>query len=65
MTGQPGADTEAIRALVREVLADLLPAAAGFRGTQVQRIPGPGSRSRWARTGGGRARAGGAAAHGS
>ena len=28
MTGQPGADTEAIRALVREVLADLLPAAA-------------------------------------
>src|SRR2546429_319768 len=28
MTGQPAADTEAIRALVREVLADLLPAAA-------------------------------------
>ena len=28
MTSQPGADTEAIRALVREVLADLLPAAA-------------------------------------
>ena len=28
MTGQPGADTEAIRVLVREVLADLLPAAA-------------------------------------
>jgi len=28
MTGQPGADTDAIRALVREVLADLLPAAA-------------------------------------
>ncbi len=28
MTGQPGADTEVIRALVREVLADLLPAAA-------------------------------------
>jgi hypothetical protein len=28
MSGQPGADTEAIRALVREVLADLLPAAA-------------------------------------
>ena len=28
MTGQPGADTEAIRALVREVLAELLPAAA-------------------------------------
>jgi hypothetical protein len=27
MTGQPLADTEAIRALVREVLADLLPAA--------------------------------------
>jgi hypothetical protein len=27
MTGQPGADTDAIRALVREVLADLLPAA--------------------------------------
>lgn len=27
MTGQPGADTEAIRALVREVLADLLPGA--------------------------------------
>jgi hypothetical protein len=32
MTGQPGADTEAIRALVREVLADLLPAAG--------RVPG-------------------------
>jgi hypothetical protein len=32
MTGQPGADPEAIRALVREVLADLLPAAA--------RVPG-------------------------
>lgn len=28
MTGQPGADTEVIRALVREVLADLLPAPA-------------------------------------
>jgi hypothetical protein len=27
MTGQPGADTEAIRALVREVLAELLPTA--------------------------------------
>jgi hypothetical protein len=27
MTGHPGADTEAIRALVREVLADLLPGA--------------------------------------
>jgi hypothetical protein len=32
MTGQPGADTEVIRALVREVLADLLPAAS--------RVPG-------------------------
>jgi hypothetical protein len=32
MTGQPGADTEAIRALVREVLADLLPSAARFPG---------------------------------
>ncbi len=32
MTAQPGADTEAIRALVREVLADLLPAAG--------RVPG-------------------------
>ncbi len=32
MTTQPGADTEAIRALVREVLADLLPAAG--------RVPG-------------------------
>jgi len=32
MTGQPGADIEAIRALVREVLADLLPAAG--------RVPG-------------------------
>jgi hypothetical protein len=28
MTGQPGIDGEALRALVREVLADLLPAAA-------------------------------------
>ena len=28
MTGQPGVDGEAIRALVREVLADLLPAAS-------------------------------------
>jgi hypothetical protein len=36
MTGQPGADTEAIRALVREVLADLLPAAARDPGN-----PGP------------------------
>jgi hypothetical protein len=32
MSGYPGADTEAIRALVREVLADLLPAAG--------RVPG-------------------------
>jgi hypothetical protein len=34
MTGVPGADSEAIRALVREVLADLLPAAGRVPGTQ-------------------------------
>ena len=45
MTGQPGAETEAIRALVREVLADLLPSAArdpGNPGTAGSRgLPGP------------------------
>ena len=62
MTGQPGADTEAIRALVREVLADLLPAAGRVPGkpggTGLEAIGGaqPGRRG---------ARAGGAAAHGS
>ena len=43
MTGQPGADTEAIRALVREVLADLLPAAGrvpGNPGAVDSRAPG-------------------------
>ena len=38
MTGQPLADTEAIRALVREVLADLLPAAGRDPGL----VPGAG-----------------------
>jgi hypothetical protein len=33
MTSQPGADTEAIRALVREVLADLLPSVARDSGS--------------------------------
>jgi len=32
MTGTPGVDTDAIRALVREVLADLLPSAGGVPG---------------------------------
>ena len=48
MTGQPGADTEAIRALVREVLADLLPTAA--------RVPGnPGGAGAAGAAGGGAA----------
>ena len=44
MTGQPAADTEAIRALVREVLADLLPAAARDPGNPGAAAPagGPG-----------------------
>ena len=45
MTGQPGADTAAIRALVREVLADLLPAASrdpGNPGTAGPAQAGPG-----------------------
>ena len=40
MTGQPGADTEAIRALVREVLADLLPAAGPVPGNPGGAGPG-------------------------
>jgi len=45
MTGQPGADTETIRALVREVLADLLPAAARDPGNPAAAAPAgvPGS----------------------
>jgi hypothetical protein len=43
MTGQPVADTEAIRALVREVLADLLPAAVRDPGNPgAAGEPGPG-----------------------
>ena len=43
MSGQPGPDTEVIRALVREVLADLLPVAArdpGNPGTAGSAGPG-------------------------
>ena len=40
MTGQPGPDAQAIRALVREVLADLLPAAGPVPGNPGGAGPG-------------------------
>ena len=45
MTGHPGVDSEAIRALVREVLADLLPTVGRDRGNPggaASAQPGPG-----------------------
>ena len=45
MTAQPGIDGDVIRALVREVLADLLPSAGGVPGNPggaVSEQPGPG-----------------------
>jgi hypothetical protein len=41
MSGVPGADTDAIRALVREVLADLLPAAGRVPGNHGGTGPAP------------------------